>query len=92
MLGTAENLVVAQPNQAPAQSGNDLARRLVRLDGDFDQVLAIGVIAFQAQDERHGPHLTLARASYQPALNKRLKDDLPTPSVVRGLLGERPLT
>ena len=64
MLRTTQNLVVAQPNQAPARSRSDLTGRLVRLNGHLDQVLAIGVVALQAHDERHGPHLTPAGASY----------------------------
>ena len=64
MLRTTQNLVVAQPNQAPARSRSDLTGRLVRLNGHLDQVLAIGVVALQARDERHGPHLTPAGASY----------------------------
>ncbi len=67
MLRATQNLAVAQPNQAPARSRSDLAGRLVRLNGHLDQVLAIGVVALQAHDERHRPHLTPAGASYQLA-------------------------
>jgi hypothetical protein len=41
MLAAPQNLVVAQPNQAPALGRSDLARRLVWLDGDLDHVRAI---------------------------------------------------
>jgi hypothetical protein len=64
MLRTAQNLGVAQPNQAPAYGRDDLARRLFRLDGNLDRVFAIGAVALQAQDERHSPDPTPAAASY----------------------------
>jgi len=67
MLRTTQNLVVAQPNQAPARSRSDIAGRLVRLNGHLDQVRAIGVVALQAHDERHDPHLTPAGAPTQLA-------------------------
>ena len=53
MLGTTQNLLVAEPNQAPALGRNDLARRLVRPEGNLDRVRAINAVALQAQDQRH---------------------------------------
>jgi hypothetical protein len=50
MLGTTQNLLVAEPNQAPALGRNDLARRLVRPEGNLDRVRAINAVALQAQD------------------------------------------
>ncbi len=87
MLRTTQNLVVAQPNQAPAHSGTDLAGRLVRLNGHLDQVLAIGVVALQAHDERHGPHLTPAGASLPNSLQTQLIEALGWASV-RGMTPE----
>ena len=62
MLRTTQNLVVAQPNQAPARSRSDLAGRLVRLNGHVDQLLAIGMVALQA----HGRQLFVGARQARP--------------------------
>jgi hypothetical protein len=81
MLRTTQNLVVAQPNQAPARCRSDLAGRLVRLNGHLDQVLAIGVVALQAYDERQRP-APYARRSFVPnSLRTQLVEALSWASV-----------